>query len=94
MRDHWLAVMVQTLLQVNFIYNPSERMTLSDTQEALRLASMKDQGNNDDGHSASKDENRDETADYTHVISMTCKVVVARVFQQEKLSKKYGSDII
>lgn len=38
-------------------------MTLNDAQEAGRMASMKDQGNGDDGHIAGSDNIRDELAE-------------------------------
>lgn len=54
---------METLLQVDATYGPSERITLSDAQEAGCLPSMKDQGDEDVGHRAGNDEKRDEPAE-------------------------------
>lgn len=48
-RDQEGALFVETLLQVDAIYGPSQRITLSDEQEAARMVSLDDQFNKDDG---------------------------------------------
>lgn len=59
-REREGARAVGTLLQVDATYWPPKGIMLSDAKEAARLASMKDQGNHDDGHSTVIDSNQDK----------------------------------
>lgn len=61
--DHEGALVVVTLLQLDIRYGLSERITLSNVQEASRLPSMEDRGDDDEGHTTGIDENRDEPAE-------------------------------
>lgn len=54
-------------------------MTLNEEQEALRLASIKDRGDDGDEHSARTDKNRDESVEemaWDLQIYMTRRVVI------------------
>lgn len=59
-RDREVVMVIETLSQVDVTYKSSERMTLTDAQEAAQMASMEDEGNDDDRHSVDSDDNRDE----------------------------------
>lgn len=48
---------------VNSTYKSSDHITLIDTKEAVRLASMEDQAGNDDGHIIDSDERENEPAE-------------------------------
>lgn len=58
------ALAVKTLSHADITYKLSERLALSDAQEAVRLKSMKDLGDAEDKHSAGSYENRNEPAEY------------------------------
>lgn len=63
-RNHEGAQVVETRLQVGATYEPAERITLGDEQEAARLGPIEDQCDDDNGYSAGLDENQDEPAEY------------------------------
>lgn len=48
---------------VDLIYNSSALMTLNDGQKVAQLTSMKDQGDDDEGHSVNSDERQDKNAE-------------------------------
>lgn len=60
-REVFLAIRISS--QVDDVYKLSERMTLIDGQVAVRLASRKYQGNDENGNSISSDKVQDESAD-------------------------------
>lgn len=53
--DRKNVLVAEILSQIGVTYKLSERMTLNDTQEAVRLASMEDQDDDDNVHSVDSD---------------------------------------
>lgn len=51
----------EMILQVNFMYKTSDRVTWSEAREAAWLVSIKNQGDEDYGLSVDSDEHKDES---------------------------------
>lgn len=62
-RDREGVLVTEIPSQVDATYNSSDRLILNDTQEAVRLASMADQGDDDNGHIVDSDEHKDYPAE-------------------------------
>lgn len=56
-RDRGGVLVTEMLSQVDVIYESSEGMTLNEVQVDARLASMEDEGDDEDGYDIDSDDN-------------------------------------